>query len=82
MSRSINASDFKARCLALLDEVASTGESITILKRGKIVAQLVPASGLTGRFPQDELAGSVTIHGDIISPCLEPTDWEAELGML
>jgi antitoxin (DNA-binding transcriptional repressor) of toxin-antitoxin stability system len=80
MSRFINASEFRVKCLALLDEVALTGEPITILKRGKIVAQLVPASGLTRRFPQDELAGSVIIHGDIISPGLEPADWEAESG--
>lgn len=33
----LNASDFKARCLALLDRVQQTGQTITILKRGKRV---------------------------------------------
>jgi prevent-host-death family protein len=38
----INASEFKAKCLAILDEVADTGEAVMILKRGRPVAQLVP----------------------------------------
>lgn len=40
--REIKAGAFKARCLALLDEVAESGESIVITKRGKPVAQLTP----------------------------------------
>ena len=39
----INASEFKARCLRLLDEVSRTGEELVILKRGRPVARLVPA---------------------------------------
>jgi PHD/YefM family antitoxin component YafN of YafNO toxin-antitoxin module len=33
--RTINASEFKAKCLAILDEVAATGEMVTILKHGE-----------------------------------------------
>lgn len=36
--RSIRASEFKAKCLAILDEVERTGETVTILKRGRAVA--------------------------------------------
>jgi prevent-host-death family protein len=39
----ISASDFKARCLRLLDQVSRTGEELVILKRGRPVARLVPA---------------------------------------
>jgi prevent-host-death family protein len=39
--RSIKASEFKAKCLRLIDEVAATGEPIEITKRGKPVARLV-----------------------------------------
>ncbi len=35
MERKINAAAFKARCLALIDEVAESGEPITVTKRGK-----------------------------------------------
>lgn len=78
----INASEFKAKCLALLDEVARTGKTLTILKHGKIVAELVPAQNSRTRYTQDDLLGSVTVTGDILSPCLEPTDWDAESGLL
>jgi prevent-host-death family protein len=41
--REINASEFKAKCLAILDEVAQTGQPVTILKRGRLIAPLVPS---------------------------------------
>jgi len=34
----ISATQFKARCLALLDEVAESGAELTITKRGRPVA--------------------------------------------
>jgi len=76
--RSIQASQFKARCLAILDEVASTGEPVLILKRGRPVARLMPPTAET--FPQDELAGTVEIVGDVMEPILPPYEWEAEGG--
>jgi prevent-host-death family protein len=42
--REIPASEFKARCLALLDEVAMSGEAIVVTKRGRPVARLEPLS--------------------------------------
>lgn len=65
----INASEFKARCLALLDQVAETGESLVVLKRGKPVARVVPAVS-EAEHPQDTLAGSVDVLGDIVGPVL------------
>lgn len=75
--KTINASEFKAKCLALLDEVASSGELITILKRGKPVARLVPPTPRPARYPQDELEGTVTIVGDILEPALPEEAWDA-----
>jgi len=40
--RTIPAAQFKARCLKLLDEVAETGETIVVTKRGKPVAKVEP----------------------------------------
>ncbi len=76
----INASEFKAKCLAILDEVANTGEEVLILKRGKPVAQLVPPVASSSRHPQDELRDSVVIKGDVIEPVLPAEAWEAEGG--
>ena len=75
--KTINASEFKAKCLAILDEVSETGEPLTILKHGKAVAQLVRPQARHGLYPQDSLKGSVQILGDIISPAVDPDDWEA-----
>ena len=76
--KEIQASEFKAKCLAILDEVAQQGESVTILKRGKPVAQLIPPTPRLHRFPQHELMGTVSILGDVISPTLPAQEWEAE----
>ena len=40
--RTIPAGRFKAQCLKLLDEVAATGETIVVTKRGKPVAKVEP----------------------------------------
>lgn len=74
----IGASEFKAKCLAILDEVQRTGEPVTILKRGKPVARLVPAVEGEEPFPQDTLEGTVRIRGDIVGPVLPPEAWDAE----
>lgn len=76
--REIRASEFKAKCLAILDEVERTGETVTILKRGRPVARLVPPFMGQGRFPQHALFGTVEILGDIVEPVLPAGDWEAE----
>jgi prevent-host-death family protein len=76
--RNLNTTDFKAGCLALLDEVARTGEILTITKRGKPVAQIVPIRPSNRRYPQDMLGRTVETLGDIISPALDSRAWEAE----
>ncbi len=73
----INASEFKAKCLAILDEVADTGEEVMILKRCRPVAQRVPPIASSSRYPQDELRDSVVIQGDVIEPVLPAEAWEA-----
>ena len=62
--RSLPAGKFKAKCLSLLDEVASTGRAVVITKRGRPVARLVPAEPLK----PGALAGTIRFHGDISAP--------------
>ncbi|MGH2728915.1 MAG: type II toxin-antitoxin system Phd/YefM family antitoxin [Actinomycetota bacterium] len=57
----IPASQFKAKCLALLDQVADTHVSFVITKRGRPVAKVVPVDEPTARR---SLKGSVTILTD------------------
>lgn len=80
--RQINATEFKAKCLAILDEVSITGEQVTITKRGRPVAQLSPPVPSTKGYPQDSLKGSVVVHGDILEPAVPAELWEAEKGRL
>jgi prevent-host-death family protein len=54
--KEITATQFKARCLRLLDEVAETGQPLVITKRGRPVARLEPPTR-----PKD-LRGSVKLH--------------------
>ena len=73
----INASDFKARCLAILDHVHETGERVVILKRGRPVAELTRATGESERYPQAELEGTVVILDDVIEPVFPEERWES-----
>ena len=86
--RTIKASEFKAKCLALMDEVAESGEEIVITKRGKQVAKLTPCRDIpTTLFgaggpirsrgaPWGRYRDIIQIQGDIISPV--DVEWEAE----
>ena len=71
----IAAGQFKAQCLKLMDRVAETRETITITKRGKAVARLVPIEPALERPLFGYLRGKGKIAGDIVSPTGEA--WEA-----
>ena len=73
----INASDFKAQCLAILDRVQTTGEHVLILKRGRPVAELLPASRTRAEYPQSDLKGTVTVLGDIMEPVVPEEHWDS-----
>ena len=51
-ARTIKASEFKAKCLKLMDEVAETGEEIIITKNGKPVAKLILQRRIQGGVPE------------------------------
>lgn len=74
-AKRIAASEFKAKCLSLLDEVAETGMPLIITKRGKPLVKLVPFE--TVKPPN--LLGSVRYEreDDLLAPIDEP--WDAEL---
>ena len=60
--RTIKASEFKAKCLKIMDEVAATSEAVEITKYGVPVARLVPAR----QRPKTiigAMKGSITVHG-------------------
>lgn len=73
MEATIGAGDFKAKCLKLLDDVATHRQSLIITKRGKPVARVVPMPPGTQLF--GALAGSVLDETDIITPV--DAEWDA-----
>jgi len=73
---SMPASEFKARCLALIDQVHERGEPVTITKRGRVVAALVPA-GETDERPWMRVRGVVHWRGDPFEPVVDESDVEA-----
>jgi prevent-host-death family protein len=74
--REITATQFKARCLRLLDEVAETGETLVVTKHGRPVARVEPP------LRPDDLRGSVKINmsdEELIHFSMGPWDMEAEV---
>jgi len=74
----IAISEFKAKCLALLEQVRRTRKPLRITRHGKIVAEVVPASAVLDRNAWIEsMKDTFEITGDILSPANEESDWEA-----
>lgn len=72
-ARTISASRFKAQCLALLDDVAETGQELVITKRGQPVARVAPVAAAPS------LRGSVRFlvsDEELVAPLGEV--WNAE----
>ena len=73
--KQMRASAFKARCLAVMDEIQATGEPVIVTKRGKAVVKVVPV-----KQEKDDLFGcmadEVKIVGDIESPAVPLKAWK------
>ncbi|RLJ21686.1 type II toxin-antitoxin system prevent-host-death family antitoxin [bacterium endosymbiont of Escarpia laminata] len=72
--QTIKASEFKAKCLQLMDEVSETGKEIIITKNGRPVSKMVPIR----KRPKTLFGGhkdQITVKGDIIEPL--DVEWDA-----
>ncbi len=80
-ARQMAAGEFKAKCLAVMDEVNETGRPLVVTKRGHPVIQVVPIrnggkkkDGFFGR-----LKGIIEIVGDpddLVKPIFPLEDWD------
>ncbi len=70
----ITATDFKAKCLRLIDEVNETGEALEISKHGKLIAKVVPIEGKT---PWKRLNGKGRFTGDPFAPVVHDSEIHA-----
>ena len=85
--KTVSVTEFKAKCLGLIDDVGKRKlRRVTIMKRGKRVAELVavtPAASKRKPFGHGFLKGSVVIPKglDLTKPIFEG-EIDAELGIL
>ena len=75
--KEVAISEFKAKCLAILEQVRKTRQPIRVIRHGKPVAEIVPPSIVQDRAAWiGSLKGSFEIVGDIVSPANEEDEWE------
>lgn len=70
-------SEFKAKCLALLEQVQKTKRPIRVTRFGKAVADVVPAEQQSQGGWLGCMEGTAEIVGDILSPVIDEADFEA-----
>jgi prevent-host-death family protein len=71
----VTATEFKAKCLALIDRVSNRGDTVIITKRGRVVAKLV-AERHAGERPWMALRGQVMRYDDPLLPAVHSDDIE------
>lgn len=70
---SLSVSEFKATCLAVLEDISKQKKRVIITKRGKPIAEVIP---FDANHEEISLKDTVTYMGDIVSPVADE-DWEA-----
>jgi len=76
--REIAISEFKAKCLSLLEEVSKTRTPLRVTRRGKALADVIPTSSEgEERSWIGSMSGSIDIVGDIVSPTIDMEAIEA-----
>ena len=70
--RTIGASEFKVKCLELMDQVAETGGEIVIIKDGRPISRLVPYRE-TPNLPFGRHKDKIGFTDDMVTPM--PAEW-------
>ncbi|HYU27043.1 MAG TPA: hypothetical protein VEO74_17665 [Thermoanaerobaculia bacterium] len=71
MTKTLPASEVAQNFDALLDAVANEGDEVLVEKDGHVIAKLVSTRDL------GPMHGTVLFEGDIISPVVDPEDYDA-----
>ena len=73
----VSISEFKAKCIGLLDKVSKTKQPLRVTRHGKPVAKIVPDEERIDRAEWiASMQGSGETLGDIIEPASAEDDWE------
>jgi antitoxin (DNA-binding transcriptional repressor) of toxin-antitoxin stability system len=71
--KTVSASEFKAKCLKMLERLDPQG--IVITKRGQAIAKVIPFSGLSSQKLYGSMKSKIEIKGDIFSTGI---NWDAQ----
>jgi prevent-host-death family protein len=75
--KQVAISEFKAKCLSLLDQVHKTKKPLLVTRFGKPIAEVVPPSPKAdSKNWIGSMKGTFEILGDIVSPANDEKDWE------
>jgi prevent-host-death family protein len=76
--KTIAISEFKATCLAVLEQVRLTGAPIVVTRRGVPIAEVIPPTlATTGDSWLGGMRGTAAIVGDLVAPAGDTSDWDA-----
>ena len=70
-------SEFKAKCLGLIEQVYKTRQPLRITRHGRPVAEVIPAGPDRSRKFVGDMVGTGKIVGDIVSPVIDVDEIEA-----
>jgi prevent-host-death family protein len=65
--KTMTASEFKAKCLQVIDAVSDSGEPVVVTKHGRAIVRLAPFRERPVTL-FGALAGAIEVSGDIVSP--------------
>ena len=80
--KKINISEFKSKCLGIIDWVNKSREAIIILKHGKAIAEVRFYEQEKPAYPQLSLKGQIRIKGDLTQPTIQDKDIAIEKGLV
>lgn len=78
--KEVPISEFRTKCLALIERVRRTRKPIRVTRRGKPIAEIVPTAAKKPVMDRARwlrsMKGTVKILGDIVSPAIDQDEWE------
>ena len=76
MAKEISISEFKDKCLKLMEDLSKDNKDFIITKRGKAIAKVIPIKEEEEINFFGLLKGKAVIKGDIVNSLNE--EWDAE----
>ena len=74
--KKVTVSEFRAKCNSIISRVQKTKMPVQITRFGKPIADIVPLSAAGSKDWMESMKGQIKIVGDILSPAIDPVDWE------